>query len=452
MAFASKLIDHLATAEACLPLFEPEYQAKLKALLDTIRPPIKEVNIGSGEKAVTIGGKVCLYRHELTWYRPTAIAIDVHDEMNRNELIKRVKDAESFIIERIGMKLVLNLIAVRCVSDNPEKFAETVGTVCENTQLPLILCSYNPSVIEKALMSVQGKKPLIYAANEKNWKELAVLAKEYKCPLAVSSPGDLPMLESLCKSLRGYGLDELVMDPGTYTDENFNETIDNFTMLRRDAIRNENKDVGYPLMAVPASVWISPEEEVATKMRESFLACSLMARYADLLIIHSMDPWVLLPVLVTRQSIYTDPRVPLSTKAGLYTTNNPTEKSPLFVTSNGALTYFLVRGDIEKSGNGWLICIDTGGISLQSSVAGKRFTAEMVVEALKGTSMDSKVNHRSIIIPGYAARVSGELEEMLPGWRVFVGPRESSDIPKFVESVWKKEIELKVVNHGKETS
>lgn len=444
MAFAAKLIERVVSVDMCPPLFEETYAPKLKSLLETLRPPVKEVVIGKGDSALKIGGKVCVYRHELTWYHKTALAVDVTDEMSEDVLIKRVKDIEGFLIERIGMNLKLDLVAVRSASGNPEKFAKTVSKVCENTKLPLILCSYDPNIMEKALIVSSKFNPLIYAATEKNWKDFAQLAKKYNCPLTVSAPGDVNLLKSLAKSLRNYGLDDLVLDPGTYmVKDAFDETINIFTLLRRAAIEKEDKDIGYPLMAIPASIWISPEEdEVATKMKEAYLACSLITRYADLLIMHSLDPWVMLPLVVTRQSIYTDPRVPLSIDAKLYDVNQPDDRSPLFVTGNSALTYFLVRNDIEAGGKGWLLCVDTGGISLQSSVAGKRFTADMIAEAVKEFDVPSKIKHNSIILPGYAARLSGELEDILKDWKVFIGPRESSNIPKFVSDVWQKGVNI----------
>lgn len=44
------------------------------------------------------------------------------------------------------------------------------------------------------------------------------------------------------------------------------------------------------------------------------------------------------------------------------------------------------------------------------------------------------INHRYLIIPGLAARLSGETEEVLGGdWQVLVGPKDSSGIPRFLE-------------------
>ncbi|RLF11971.1 MAG: acetyl-CoA decarbonylase/synthase complex subunit gamma [Thermoprotei archaeon] len=444
MAFAAKLIERQKGIEDCKPLFKPEYKAKLEKLLEVLRPPVKEVTIGVGDRAITVGGKVCVYRHELTWYRPTALFFDVDDEMPEDEAIKKVKYVEDFELERIGVKLKLNGIAVRCVSGSPEKFAKRVAKITEVSNLPLILCSYDPNVMEEALIVVGSKKPLIYAATKDNWSEMIKLASKYNCPLALSAPGDLSMLKSLAATARKAGLDDLILDPGTFVEgDSFAETINMFTMLRREAIEKEDKDVGYPLMGVPAAVWLSPEgDEVATKMKECYVANALITRFADLLVMHTIDIWALLPILVWRQNVYTDPRVPLSVKAGLYEIGLVDEKTPIFVTGNSALTYFLVRGDVEKSGKGYLICVDTEGISVESSVAGRRFTADKVVEALKEAGIENKVKHRTIIIPGKAARISGELEDLLQGWKVFVGPKESSGIPDFIEKVWSKEVKF----------
>lgn len=442
MAFAAKLIERLKKVEDCKPLFRPEYKAKLEKLLDLLRPPVKEVTIGVGDRAVTVGGKVCVYRHELTWYRPTALFFDVDDEVPEEEALKRARQVEEFEMERIGMKLRLDGVAVRYTSGVPERFAKRVAKIAEATKLPLVLCSYDPDAMEEALTVVSNRRPLIYAATKDNWQEMFNLASRYKVPVAISAPGDLDMLKSLAATARRMGLDDLVLDPGTFVElDAFAETIDAFTALRVAAIEKGDRDVGYPLMGVPAAVWLSPPgDEATTKIVESIIANALIARYADLLIMHTLDVWALMPILTWRQNVYTDPRVPLSVKPGLYEVGPVDEKTPIFVTGNSALTYFLVRGDVEKSGKGYIICTDTEGISVASSVAGRRFTAEKVAEALRSSGVEAKVKHRTVIIPGLAARISGELEELLKGWRVFVGPKESSGIPEFVEKVWSKEV------------
>jgi acetyl-CoA decarbonylase/synthase complex subunit gamma len=58
-----------------------------------------------------------------------------------------------------------------------------------------------------------------------------------------------------------------------------------------------------------------------------------------------------------------------------------------------------------------------------------------VAEAIKATGIEGKVKHRQLIIPGKATRISGEIEE-LSGWKVHVGPRDSSEIPKYIIDKW----------------
>jgi len=448
MSFAAKLVEDRTLAEKCTPLYrEAKYKAKLKKYLEVIRPPVKAVQVGVDEATVNVGGKVVLFRHDLTWHNPTPIALDIHDEMEEDALSEKVKFVDQFTFPRIGMDLKLDMVAVRCVSDSPDKFGKAVSKVSSLTTKPIILCSYNPEALEEALLVAGSKRPLLYAATEKNWKKVAELAIKYKCPVTVSAPGNLSVLKSLAKTLKeGYGIDDIVLDPGTYTEgDSVAETLSNFAALRRAAIENGDMDIGYPLMGIPAAVWLSHDkDENETKLRESIISSALMADYADLLILHSSDVWVFLSSIVWRQSVYTDPRTPPSVKTGLYEVGSPNENSPLMVTGNFALTYFLVKEDIGKMKEpAWLLVADSEATSIESAVAGRKFTTEKVVEAMKETTAAKKVKHKSVIIPGYAARLSGELEDALKDWKVFVGPRDCSAIKDFAEKIWMKEVQGK---------
>jgi len=108
------------------------------------------------------------------------------------------------------------------------------------------------------------------------------------------------------------------------------------------------------------------------------------------------------------------------------------------LTTNYALTYFTVESDIKKANiDCYLIVVDTEGISVESAVAGRYLTADKIAEAIRETGIEKKVNHRYLIIPGLAARLSGETEEALGGdWRVLVGPKDSSGIAEFLKSNW----------------
>jgi acetyl-CoA decarbonylase/synthase complex subunit gamma len=172
--------------------------------------------------------------------------------------------------------------------------------------------------------------------------------------------------------------------------------------------------------------------------REAILTALLIVRYADIVILHGVDGWALLPVTILRQNIYTDPRKPVAVKPGLRVFGTPDENSPVMFTTNFALTYYTVASDIESARtNAYLLIVDTGGIAVDSAVAGRKLTAEKVVDALKTSGVENKVKHKKLIIPGKAARLSGEIEES-SGWKVIVGPRDSSDIPKLLQEKWQK--------------
>jgi acetyl-CoA decarbonylase/synthase complex subunit gamma len=438
MAFATKIVNREITIEQCPPLLKKEHEKAYLALKEMLKPPVKEVVVGVGDKVVKLGGKLVMYRHEFTYFNPTAIAIDVTDEMTDEEIVKRVKRTEGFSYEYIGYTLKLDMVALRSTSGDPEKFKAAVKKIAENTSLPLILCSFNANVVEAGLMAIPKARPLLYAATMDNWKDMAELALMYNCPLVVTAPNDLNMLASLSKTLLAYGVPDLVLDPGTFTGDGLPDTINNFTMLRRAACKGGEELAGFPLLGVPMVAWIDKGDSAdeIIKWREAYLAGILITRFADVLIIHGSDGWSLLPNTVLRQNIYTDPRKPVAVEPGLKVFGTPDENSPVFFTTNFALTYYTVASDLESAKmNAYLIVVETEGSAVDSGVAGRKLTADKVTEALKATGIEGKVRHRKLIIPGKASRISGEIEE-LSGWKVQVGPRDSSEIPKYIIDKW----------------
>jgi acetyl-CoA decarbonylase/synthase complex subunit gamma len=254
----------------------------------------------------------------------------------------------------------------------------------------------------------------------------------------VSAPNDLSALASLAKTMLAYGVQDLVLDPGTFANEGLADTLNNFTMLRRAACKGGEELAGFPLMGVPMAVWMDKGEaaDEVVKWREAYLAAMMIVRFADVLVMHGDDGWSLLPNAVLRQNIYTDPRKPVAVEPGLKEFGTPDENSPVLFTTNFALTYYTVASDIENSKtNAYLIVVETEGSAVDSGVAGRKLTAEKVADAIKETGIENKVKHRNIIIPGKASRISGEIEE-LSGWKVQVGPRDSSEIPKYIIDKW----------------
>jgi acetyl-CoA decarbonylase/synthase, CODH/ACS complex subunit gamma len=438
MAFATKIVNREMELDSCKPLQKPEYAKQYAILQDLLKPAVKEIVVGVGEKAKKIGGKLVMYRHEFTYKNPTAIAIDVTDEMPENEVVARVQKTENFSFEYIGNTLRLDMIAVRSTSEEADKFKACVKKVSETTKLPMILCTLNPAVAEAGLMAAPKARPMLYAANATNWKEMAELAIMYDCPLVASSPNDLNGLVSLAKTLMTYGVKDIVLDPGTFTNEGLADTINNFTMLRRAATKGGEELAGLPLLGIPMTAWVNKGETAddLIKWREAYAAGMLITRYADVIIMHGNDGWSLLPNAVLRQNIYTDPRKPVAVAPGLKVFGTPDENSPVMFTSNFALTYYTVASDLDSNKiNAYLIVVDAEGSAIDSGVAGRKLTAEKIADAIKLSGIEKKVKHRRIISPGKASRISGEIEE-LSGWKVQVGPRDSSEIPKYIIDKW----------------
>ena len=438
MAFATKVVNREVSIDKCAPLLTKQNEKNYNKLKEMLKPAVKELTVGVGDNAVKVGGKLVMYRHELTYTNPTAIAIDVTDEMSDDEILARVKYTQDFSYLYIGNDLKLQMIAVRSTSNNAENFKATIKKVAENTNLPIILCSFDAAIIESGLMAVPKARPLLYAATKDNWKEMAELALMYNCPLAVSAPNDISLLRSMVKTLNEYGVKDLVLDPGTFPTAGLGDTINNFTMIRRAACQMGDELLGYPTIGTPIVAWTEPANSpTVNAWNEAYAASMLVTRYADLLIMHGTEGWALLPLTVLRQNIYTDPRKPVAVEAGLRTFGTPDENTPVLMTSNFALTYYTVAQDIESSGNAaYLLVVNSEGTAIDSGVAGRKLTAETVADAIKDSKVEEKVKHRKLIIPGKAARISGEIEE-LSNWQVLVGPRDSSGIAKFLLDKWK---------------
>jgi len=443
LAFATKTVNREMPIEKCSPLTREATVAVLKRLKELLEPSVKEVVIGVGEHAVKLGGKPTMYRHEFAYFNPTALAIDVNDELSDDEILCRISKVERFCFDYIGNSLKLDLVAVRSTLGNSDSFKKAAKTVSGNTQLPLILCSLDSKILEAGLEVIPKSRPLLYAATKDNWKEMAELALAFDCPLVVYAPNNLSLLKSLTKTLVACGVADIVLDPGTFPSSGLSETVHNFTLIRKAACNKGDKLMGYPILGVPMASWIGnvKASEDILRWREAYLAAMLMVRYADLLILHGIAGWSLLPLVVLRQNLYTDPRKPVAVEPGLRVFGNPNEASPILFTTNFALTYHTVASDLEKANvNAYLLVVDTEGIAVDSAVAGRKLTADKVANALKKSEIESKVKHKKLVIPGKAARLASEIEE-LSGWQVLIGPKDSSGISKFLEEKWKNTIE-----------
>ncbi len=125
----------------------------------------------------------------------------------------------------------------------------------------------------------------------------------------------------------------------------------------------------------------------------------------------------------------------MQVKQDIYKIGEPDGSSPIIVTTNFALTYFLVKGEIENSKvPTWLAIMDCDGLSVLTAWAAGKFSANKIAQFIKDSGIEEKINHRELIIPGYVAMLKGAIEDKLPGWKVIIGTKEASGIPAFLKN------------------
>ncbi|MFC1621659.1 acetyl-CoA decarbonylase/synthase complex subunit gamma [Candidatus Omnitrophota bacterium] len=420
LAFAMKLAMKKASLDNC-----PDVTEEAKKALDAAsKPPIATITLGSGENKVELGGETVLFRHEKTFYHQTAIAVSVEDTLSDNDLEQKVKAIEDVSFERIGQHIVLDAIALINSSGSSEKFIGALEKILAKSKKPLILASDDPKTIEQALKKCADKKPLIYAATGANLKDMCQIAKTYKVALTLKAKG-IEELDKLSQEAASLGAQDLVLDPGSDT---LNQTLNDLTHIRRLSLKKSHRSFGYPVMRV-------------TKQRDKYKlvqeACTMIAKYAGLIVLDSLDKEVLLPIITLRQNIYTDPQKPVTVEPKLYAFGQVNENSPIMVTTNFSLTFYTVSPEIEASKiPAYLLVTDSEGMSVLTAWAAEKFTPEVIAETMKKFETEKAVSHKNIIIPGYVSVLSGKLEDV-SGWKVLVGPKEASGIPKYLKEVCK---------------
>ncbi|MBC7236885.1 MAG: acetyl-CoA decarbonylase/synthase complex subunit gamma [Chloroflexi bacterium] len=420
LAFAMKLAARQAELSDC-PYVSDEAKAQLDA---AAAPPIRLVTIGPESRKVEVGNETVLYRHEKTFYHEPGFFYRLSDTLSEQEFAARLKEIADYQVERVGIDLSANGVAIENASGDAATFAARVKQAVA-AGLPVILISDDPAAMEAGLKAATGNRPLVYGATAENWEKMAALAKQYQAPLAVRSSDGLDGLAELTAKIQGLGVEDMVLDPGA---DGWAESLKRLTILRRLALKKNFRPLGYPIIVFPGR---AAEDEI----EEALLAAQYVAKYAGLIVLDHFDPASLYPLLTLRQNIYTDPQKPIQVSPGLYEIGEPKPDSPLLVTTNFSLTYFSVAGEVEATGRpAWLLICDSEGMSVLTAWAAGKFDAERIAKAVKQNGVESKINHRKIIIPGHVSSISGELEEELPGWQILVGPREAIGIPSFLKN------------------
>ncbi len=413
LAFAMALASGKASLDAC-----PHVTDEAKEALDSASaPPIKMVKVGTGDHVVELGEETEIFRHDKRFFHPTGVAVLISDS---EDAAVKAEAFDALEFHRVGMDYVTDMVAVKCDSGDAEKFKAAVEAVAAKTQKAMILICEDPSVMEAALDVAADRKPLVHAATADNYEKMAELAKSKECPLVVMGK-DLNETAELVEKVVALGYKELVLDSGS---RETSQVLADLTQFRRLAVRKKFRPFGYPTIAFTAKE--EPREEVIQ-------AGVYLSKYADVVVLKACEKQQLLPLLSWRQNLYTDPQKPIAVEAKLYDVGDATEESPVYVTTNFSLTYFIVEGEVESSRiPSRILSVDTGGVSVLTAYADNKFSAETIAEAIKQSGLEDKVKHRKLVLPGHVAVLKGALEEE-SGWDVTVGPREASGITKFAK-------------------
>ena len=420
LAFAMNLASGKAELDNC-PYVSDEAREQLA---EASAPPIRPVAVGKGVRAATAGGETVQYRHEKTFYNPTLLAASVGSDIAESDLETKLKAWNALQFERVGLNLRPELVALKDVNGDKDAFAAAAKKIAETSEFNLVLMTEDPGVMKAAVDVCGFKRPLLYAATDNNVDDLGAIAKEKDLPLAVRADS-VEGLVPLTEKLTGMGVKDIVLDPGS---REIKQAHQDQVAIRRAALKDLNRSVGFPTITFPC--------EMASNLdMETLIAGTFIAKYGGIAVLSDFAGESLFPLLLERLNIFTDPQRPMTVTEGIYEIGNPDENSPVLVTTNFALTYFIVSGEIEGSRvPSYLLIKDSEGLSVMTAWAAGKFAGDDVGMFVKKSGIADKVKHQELIIPGYAAAIAGEVEEELPGWTITVGPREAAHIPGFLKA------------------
>jgi acetyl-CoA decarbonylase/synthase complex subunit gamma len=422
LAFAMNLAAGKAELTAC-PHVSEEAKAQLE---EASAPPIRPVTIGSGDRMQKVGGETVMFRHEKRFENPPGIALLISDTMDESEVNARLERFSQLQYERVGLTLRADLIAVKDESGDAGKFEALVNKVKQSSDSGIILMSTNPDILSAGLKACADRKPLLYAATKDNVEAVTNLAKEHSCPMAVKG-SDLDEVVELTTKVTEAGVNDILIDSGSRT---IRRAFEDQIWIRSAALNNKFRPLGFPTIVFPGEMTDDP-------MKEAIFAAIFVAKYGGIIVLSDLQGESLFPLLVERLNIYTDPQRPLATTQGIYEIGGPNENSPVLITTNFSLTYFLVSGYIETSKIPcYLLVMNTDGLSVMTAWAAGKFVADAIAPFVKKSGIADKVKHHKLVIPGHAAAESGGLEEELSDWEILVGPREGAHIPAYLKS-WK---------------
>jgi len=416
LAFAMKLAAAKESLDKC-----PDATAEAHAALGAASaPPIRGITIGSGPRAISVGEETVFFRHEKTFARRPGLfrTLDLRG-LSAADVGARLDEWAGIRIERAGEVFQIDGVALH-EGDGIDACAAAASTACERG-LPLALLCATPEGASAIAAPIKSHRPLLVPPHGAAPEAYAAVAANLAVPLVIAAP-DLNALAGAAAQAAQTGVVDIVLEaPGG----DLAALHQSLSLIRRGAL-----DRIHPGLAYPTFVRIGPGE-----FEKAILG---ITKFASIMSISDGggDTW--LPLWTLRQNIYTDPQKPLQIAPNIYPIGEPDTQAPLVVTTNFSLTYFIVSTELDGAGMpSHLVVVDTEGMSVLTAWSAGKFSGERVAKALRELGACERVHHKTVIIPGYAAVISGELEDALgDGWRVLTGPQEASDLAPFLRDVW----------------
>ena len=386
----------------------------------------KTIKVGAGNNEHTLGGETVLFRHEKTLVSKNLYAVKVSSGMDdaANEAVFAAIPGLDY--ERIGERMYVEFIYVDYAAGSDKgKYLELVKKAASMDRALVLNCA-DPAVAKEALEIAKEGKPILNGATAANCDEMNALAKEYGVTLGVSG-ADLNELHDTVAKLEAAGNKNLILDVGTAS---IKEAFGNAVQIRRASVKDGDRTFGYPSLVNIAE--LAPGDDTL----QAALAAMFTLKYGSILVMSGMSYAQALPLYGLRQNIYTDPQKPMKVEPGIYPVNGADENAICALTVDFALTYFVVSGELERSGVpvNFLIT-DAGGYSVLTAWAAGKLSASSIAKFFQEKDIEGKIKNRTLLIPGKVAVLKGEIEEKLPGWNIVVAPNEAIQIVKFLKDM-----------------
>ena len=417
LAFAMQLAKKAVSIDKC-PYVSEESK---KALEASSLPPIRLVTIGRDEFKTEVGNETVLFRHEEKFHHPAALGFIIDDDADDAVIKQKLSVIRQLKFERVGQLLEPNIIALRQKAGDT-RFIAALKLILSNTQMALVLMVKDSQTLKQALELSKDRVPLVYPLDGAKVSDFAQACLESKVPLTVSAD-TLDEVSVMAKELSAKGLRDLILEVKSKSPAG---RIWELTSIRRLALKKGERSLGYPLMVVLGN---------DGAYDEVMAAATSILKYAGIVLMEGIESWQVLSLLTLRQNIYTDPQKPLQIEPKIYSIGQVNKESPFLVTTNFSLTYYTVLGEVEASKvPTYIMSVDTEGMSVLTAWAAEKFTPEKIADSLVKFAAADSVSHKRLIIPGYVAVISGDLEDKSK-WQVVVGPKEASGLPSFLKNL-----------------